>query len=87
MTVVADQISVGTTATLLVAGDRDGLRIAVRNRDADPVYLGGDDVTTSEGFQLDEGESASFFIDTEDDLYAVVGSGTARVDTLVSGAA
>ena len=86
MTVVAARISVTTAATLLVSGDRDGLRIAVRNRDTDPVYLGGSGVTTGAGFQIDEGESASFFIDSGDDLYAIVGSGTARVDTLVSGA-
>jgi hypothetical protein len=86
MTVVAEQVSVTTSATLLVEGDRDGLRVAVRNRDADPVFIGGADVTTGEGFQLDEGESASLFIDSGDDVYGICAAGTARVDTLVSGA-
>jgi hypothetical protein len=68
MAVKGARVDVATSATAL--SQTDVLKtsaILVRNRGAAVVYLGGPDVTTSTGYQLDAGESIS----VEASVYAV----------------
>ncbi len=86
----AQQVTVTTSATLLdINTTALGRALLIRNRGTVAVYLGGPDVTTGTGFQLDAGEAVS--LDADDGSgdgsgnYARTASSTARVDVLQVG--
>lgn len=57
-------VTIGTTPTVIVGTDTDSNTthrdLAIRNDSAVTVYLGGPDVTTSNGFPILAGESMAF---------------------------
>lgn len=88
MAFLSGQGTVGTSAAALIASSltgSNGSRALVRNRGTVAVYLGAVGVTTGTGFQLDPGESASFYMDGAETLYAISGSAAQRVDYLLGG--
>lgn len=78
-------LTVTTTATPLIAahnnGTSDGMNVwcEVANNSGKTVYLGGADVTTSNGRAVADGQSWAFTLSTGDALYGVVASTTAAV--------
>lgn len=80
MAAIAFRVTCDTSADAIASNDSG--RYVVRNRGSVAVYLGGAAVTSSDGFQLDPGESASFDLNGSDDLYGVVASGSAAVHVL-----
>lgn len=74
-------VSVGTTATLILAANTSRLSVLIRNDGTDTVFVGGDSsVTTSDGMPIRPGES---FSDDQytGDWYGI--SGTAGQDMRV----
>lgn len=67
------RVTVGTSATKLISNTRGA---AVVKADAN-MYVGGDDVTTSNGWLLTAGDVFNLDLAADDALYAVVASGTA----------
>lgn len=45
-------LTITTTASLVVQADTDGCRVMLHHSGGGSVYLGGSDVTTSNGYQL-----------------------------------
>lgn len=88
MAISSNQVTVTTSATRLdpSTGVPTGA-VLVRNRGSAAVYLGGSNVTTANGFQLDAGESVPMDIRSGDALYGVVASGTQTVHVLQVGGA
>jgi hypothetical protein len=86
----AARVTAATTATRLdittvTQIGRYGL--LVRNRGSVAVYLGGSDVTTATGYQLDPGEAQPVDLAGYDSgLYGIVASGTAVCHVLQVGA-
>jgi hypothetical protein len=76
------QISVGTTATLLVAATAFDQSVYLHNSGGGIVYLGGADVTTANGYKLDNGDKLSLMVGDHEALYAVTASGTNVVAVL-----
>jgi hypothetical protein len=79
MAVSSGQISVGTTPVLLTVADTDsvyGSAIAVRVPSAAtaPIFLGPAGVTTTSGFELAVGASATVTLGGGESLYAVAAS-------------
>lgn len=75
----SQQFTVETEAILLTYAESvDSIRgqtVAVANNDASvPVYLGGADVSTSNGYKLAAGAQLSIDMDIIQDLYAISGS-------------
>ena len=58
--------------------DEDGAYIHVKGGNAS-VYLGNENVTTENGFELEQGETISLFIGPDEGLYAVCEEGTVGV--------
>lgn len=80
------QVTVTTTAAVLDQTTTGTRSLLVRNRGSVPVYLGGSNVSSSNGFQLDPGESASVDIPKYGaGLYGRTASSSARVDVLQVG--
>ena len=81
-------VSVGNTATLIIAENFNRIRVIIDNQGSQVVYLGDDDtVTTSNGITLaaDDklimtfGGGVNFPFFFRGDIYGIVASGTADV--------
>ncbi len=78
------QVTVGTTATLLAGADNINRLIYVHALSNTTVYLGGSDVTTSNGFILEKDDGyLSLTIPIGETVYAVVETGTEVVTVLL----
>ena len=76
-------VSVSTSATPLPPSPLSGrYAISIVNNSSSTVYLGGSDVTTSNGYALYKYDSIDLDLDDETIIYAVVSSGTADVRVL-----
>lgn len=76
------QVSVNTTATVLVAATAFDQSVYLHNSGGGIVYLGGADVTTANGYKLDNGDKLSLMVGDHEALYAVTASGTNVVAVL-----
>lgn len=87
MASAASRVTVGTTATPIVTSARGS--VVIRHRGSNPVYLGGSDVTTGNGFQLDAGDT--LYLDLHggegETLYGRVATGTETLHVLGYGIA
>jgi hypothetical protein len=92
MAVVADRVTVGTSATRLAKGAsgtyREGSALLVVPQASGTLILGPAGVTASNGARVPvtTGEKLSFDLDYAEELWAVVASGTLAVDTVQVGA-
>ena len=76
------QVSVGTTATLLVASTGFDQTVWLHNSGGGIVYLGDSGVTTSNGYKLDNGDKMELPVGDNEALYGVTSSGTNTVGVL-----
>ena len=76
------QVSVGTTATVLVAASIFYHSVWLHNSGGGIVYIGGADVTTSNGYKLDNGDKMELPVGDNEALYGVTSSGTNTVGVL-----
>jgi hypothetical protein len=76
------QVSVGTTATLLVASTGFDQTVWLHNSSGGIVYLGDSGVTTSNGYKLDNGDKMQLLVGDHEGLYGVTASGTNTVGVL-----
>jgi hypothetical protein len=80
MTLATAQVSVGTTAALVIAGDTNArTTVVVGNRGAASVFVGGSAVTTATGFEVKSATDAFVHLDPGEALYGIVASGTVAV--------
>lgn len=71
-------MTVAATATLIAGPCTDEVwRITVRNRGAGAVYLGGADVASTTGYQLDATEAVGWDLNHGDSVYGITASSTA----------
>lgn len=86
MTIESVQVSVSTVAVSLASGgSKNGIRVSVYNAGSPSVYLGGSTVSGTTGHLLASSATAAFYVDAEEALYAIAGSGTATVHVLKGG--
>ena len=76
------QVSVGTTATVLVASTGFDQTVWLHNSGGGIVYLGDSGVTTSNGYKLDNGDKMQLLVGDHEGLYGVTASGTNTVCVL-----
>ena len=72
------QVSVGTTATLLVAANFMDQTVWLHNTGG-ALYVGDSAVTTANGFKLDTGDKMELPVGDNEGLYGIVASGTNTV--------
>jgi hypothetical protein len=86
------QVSVGTTATLLVAANIADQTAYLHNLAGggggggggnNPIFIGAANVTTSNGYKLNSGASLTLMVGDHEALYAICASGTVDVSVLV----
>lgn len=72
------QVSVGTTATLLVAANFMDQTVWLHNSGG-ALYVGDSTVTTANGFKLDTGDKMELPVGDNEGLYGIVTSGSNTV--------
>lgn len=82
-----DRVTVSTTPAR-VGGTEQAVAVSatIRNRGSVPVFVGGPDVTTDTGYQLDPGEGLSIdMLASDDGVWGCTASSTAVVHRLQRG--
>jgi hypothetical protein len=72
------QVSVGTTATLLVAANFMDQTVWLHNSGG-ALYIGASNVTTANGYKLDTDDKMELPVGDNEGLYGIVASGTNTV--------
>lgn len=80
MPISSSQVTVTTSPTLLVAGD--GVAEGVYLHCKHSIYVGGADVTISNGYSMDNGDKLTIH-NHESPIYGVSSSGTGIMQVLV----
>ncbi len=76
------QVTVGTTATVLVAATAFDQTVYLHNAGGGVVYLGAANVSTANGYKLDNGDKITIGVGDHEALYALTASGTNVVSVL-----
>ena len=76
------QVTVNSTATVIVAETAFDQTVYLHNSGGGVVYLGAANVTTANGYKLDNGDKITIGVGDHEALYAVTASGTNVVSVL-----
>lgn len=76
------QVSVAQTAVIIVAASDFDQTVNLHNLGAGAIYLGGLNVTTSNGYKFDNGDKLTVTVGDHEALYAVAAAGTHIVAVL-----
>jgi len=76
------QVTVTTTATLLVTANRADQMVYLHAKHE--VYVGGPGVTTSTGYLMDNGDKLSMMLSDNEALYAVATTGSGIMQVMVT---
>lgn len=88
MAISTAQVAVSTTAAKLTSTPTDsraGSSIAITAPAAATLYIGGSGVTSTTGFAVAAGASVSLDLQSGEDVYGVLASGTGTAYVLRSG--
>lgn len=81
---IGQQHTVGTTATLIIDADSTNRTIVLHAIGNGVIYLGGSNVTTSQGFYLDKAAGPVVLeLPPAEKLYGIVSSGSDIISTLL----
>jgi hypothetical protein len=72
---ISTQVTITTTASIIVSAN-SYKNIYLHNLGGGAIYLGGSNVTTSNGYKLDNGDKLTLIIGDTEALYGVAASGT-----------
>lgn len=75
-------VTVGDTATIVVPTDNDTRTVYLHNESGGSMYLGGSDVSTTNGYHLKNNETMSIVVPGGSNLRAIIASGTATLIVL-----
>ena len=72
---ISTQVTITSTASVIVSAN-SYRNIYLHNLGGGAIYIGGSNVTTSNGYKLDNGDKLSIIIGDVEALYGVTASGT-----------
>ena len=73
---ISTRTSVGVTAAKIVSKAVNEHRTIIVRPDGNDIYIGGDDVTTTNGLKIDNNTNFTIEIPPNEELWAVTSSGT-----------
>jgi hypothetical protein len=76
------QFTITTTRQLVIPIDGSTQEVHIHN-ESGTMYIGGSDVTSSNGFKLDNNEKIVLIVHPGDQIYAITNAGTAVLMILV----
>jgi len=72
------QVSVASTATLLLTANRADQTVALHSSSG-TIYIGGVGVTSTTGYKMDNGDKLTVQLSDNEALYAITAAGTATM--------
>ena len=72
------QVSVGTTATVILAANRADQVVSLHSSSG-TIYIGDANVTSSTGYKMDNGDKLTVQLSDHETLYGITGAGTATM--------
>ena len=78
------QVSVTTTATVIVAASNFDQTVNLHNLGGGAIYLGGANVTTDNGYKMDNGDKITLE-NKANGLWAITSSGTVTMQVMAIG--
>lgn len=82
MTMKSEQLTVGLTAARILDDENTNRRVYFHDDSSHPVYLGGSDVTTSNGLEIPKNSLLELYIPANEELWAVSGNADQTVSIL-----
>ena len=82
MTMKSEQLTVGQTAVRILETENTNRHVYFHDDSSHPVYLGGSDVTTSNGLHIPKDSLFELFIPANEELWAVSGHADQSVSIL-----
>lgn len=76
------QVTVGLTAVQVIPADDMNRRVYFHDDSSHPVYLGGSDVTTSNGLEVPKDTLFELYLPANETLHAVSGNADQTVSVL-----
>ena len=76
------QITVTTTATLLVTANRADQMVYLHSKHV--IYVGGPSVTSSTGYLMDNGDKLSMMLSDNESLYGIAATGSGIMQVMVT---
>jgi len=76
---ISSVATVTSTASIIVAKTSSATRTIVLQPDASDIHIGGSDVTITNGLTVTKGTQFTFVLPPQQDLYAVVSTGSHTV--------
>jgi hypothetical protein len=76
------QVTVTTTATVIVAASNFDQTANLHNLGGGAIYLGGSNVTTANGYKINNDDKLTVTVGDHEALYAIAASGTHTVAVL-----
>jgi hypothetical protein len=71
MTMKSEQLTVGQTAVRILEQENTNRHVYFHDDSSHPVYLGGSDVTTSNGLEIPKDSLLELYIPANEELWAV----------------
>jgi len=82
VTLKSEQVTVGQTAVRVIAADNMPRHVYFHDDSSHPVFIGGADVTTSNGLHIPKNALLELFLPQHCDLWAVSGNADQTVSVL-----
>ena len=82
MSLKSEQITVGLTAVRVLTGNNVNRHVYLHDDSSHPVYLGGSDVTTSNGLEINKNTQVDLFVPADCELWAVSGNADQNISIL-----
>jgi hypothetical protein len=82
MTMKSEQLTVGLTAVRILQTGTTNKWVYFHDDSSHPVYLGGSDVTTSNGLEVPKDTLFDLYIPAQEELWAVSGNADQTVSIL-----
>ena len=75
-------VAVGTTLVLAVAADDTKRVIYIHHQSANAIYIGGDDVTTSNGLHVEKDDTIAIELPSRQTIYAIASHAAQEIRVL-----
>lgn len=82
MTMKSEQLTVGTSAARILTAENTNRHVYFHDDSSHPIYLGGSNVTTSNGLHIPKDALLEMFIPANEELWAVSGNADQTVSIL-----
>ena len=79
---ISEEFTIAQTAVKIISSQNFEQEVYIHNEHGNKVYLGGSDVSSTNGFHLDNDTNINIKIPQDNELYAIAASGSGDIHIL-----